>query len=317
MVKILYGKAIIDDMKLALITRADRLQREGVSPCLAALRVGERDDDIAYENSIAARAASVGVALRREYIPAGAQGENILAKIDELSSDTKVHGILVFRPLPQGADEVSVLSAIPAHKDVDGVTQAQMAELYAMKKYSDDESVLFFPCTAEAIIRMLDYYGITISGKRVVVIGRSTVVGKAVAHLLLSRDATVTICHSRTRDLAEMTREADIVVAAAGLAREGRIHRLGPEYFSRAQTIIDAAINADESGLYGDVNMDVLEAEKSAGKEERAAIKSVTEAMPGTSAVTAMTPVPGGLGGVTTLVLMEHVMRAAEGIIAI
>jgi methylenetetrahydrofolate dehydrogenase (NADP+)/methenyltetrahydrofolate cyclohydrolase len=164
-----------------------------------------------------------------------------------------------------------------------------MAGLYAMKRYAGGNGGVFFPCTAEAVVRMLDHYGIPVAGRRAVVIGRSAVVGKPAAHLLLARDATVTLCHSGTAGLAEITREADILVCAAGLARAGRAHRLGEDGLSRGQTVIDAAVNVDGAGLYGDVD---------------------TEAADGV--VSAITPVPGGLGAVTTLVLAEHTVRAAE-----
>jgi methylenetetrahydrofolate dehydrogenase (NADP+)/methenyltetrahydrofolate cyclohydrolase len=291
-----------------LSSRAGRFTSEGVRPCLAVVRVGERPDDRAYEDSIAKRAETLGVALRRVTLSADADTSSIREAVRSLSSESGVHGILVFRPLPTQTDEAAVLAAIPPAKDVDGVTDAQMAGLYSMKKsegffaslsalsenetgYEDADSSLFCPCTAEAVIRVLDHYGIPVGGRRAVVVGRSTVIGKPAAHLLLSRDATVTVCHSRTRNIAELTREADIVVCAAGLAAGGRSRRLGAEYFAPGQTVIDVAVNVDGDGVYGDVDTDA------AGE-----------------IVANITPVPGGLGAVTTLVVMEHVIRAAGGV---
>jgi methylenetetrahydrofolate dehydrogenase (NADP+)/methenyltetrahydrofolate cyclohydrolase len=276
-------------------------------PCLATLRVGERSDDIAYEDALAGRAASVGVKLRCETLRPGAGTGAVTGAVRALADDDGVHGILVFRPLPSGVDESAVLAATPQAKDVDGVTAPQMAGLYALKSYGaapiaeahdgvyDDAHAsgvsggLFIPCTAEAVMHMLDYYDVPVAGKRAVVIGRSPVIGKPVAHLLLARDATVTVCHSRTPDLADLAREADILVCAAGLARAGRHCRLGADYFSPKQTVIDVAVNVDRDGIYGDVDMDAA-----------------------VGPAAAVAPTPGGLGSVTTAVLMEHVVRAAE-----
>jgi methylenetetrahydrofolate dehydrogenase (NADP+)/methenyltetrahydrofolate cyclohydrolase len=306
----LTGKPVADGMIPALSGRVRRLASGGVEPCLAVVRVGERADDVAYENSIAARAGSVGVTLRRAALPADADTCGVYEAVRSLGADGGVHGILVFRPLPAGLDESAVLAATPPSKDVDGTTSAQMSALYAMKRLdaspgsgSCSSAVggdasgntlpgkVFFPCTAEAVIRMLDHYGIPIGGRRAVVIGRSTVIGKPAAHLLLARDATVTVCHSRTPDLAELTRGADIVVCAAGLAAGGRDRRLGAEFFAPGQAVIDVAVNADGEGIYGDVDTEAAE-----------------------SVAAGVTPVPGGLGAVTSLVLMEHVVRSAESI---
>ncbi|MDR3225961.1 MAG: bifunctional 5,10-methylenetetrahydrofolate dehydrogenase/5,10-methenyltetrahydrofolate cyclohydrolase [Clostridiales Family XIII bacterium] len=235
-----------------------------------------------------------------------------------LASDPAVHGILLLRPLPEGMDEATALAEIPLGKDIDGVTQAQMAALYSAhgdfqvsgvlnrEFMYESNSNIFFPCTAEAVIRMLDHYEIPIARSRAVVIGRSTVTGKPTAQLLLARDATVTICHSKTPNLAAVTREADIVVVCAGLARKGRAHRLDAAYFSQGQTIIDVAVNFDAEGLYGDVDMDAV-----SGMENHNGSAGSAGDSPGNS-VSALTPVPGGLGAVTTLVLIEHVIRAAE-----
>jgi methylenetetrahydrofolate dehydrogenase (NADP+)/methenyltetrahydrofolate cyclohydrolase len=284
----LYGKPVAIAAMPLIAERALRLTEADVKPCLATLRVGERPDDVAYENSIAVCGASVGVSLRRNALPIGADVATVADAVRSLAADPEVHGILVFRPLPDEAREAAALAAVPTAKDIDGVTYAQMAGLYAMKECGE----VFFPCTAEAVIRLMDHYGIPITGKRAVVIGRSAVVGKPSAHLLLARDATVTVCHRKTPDLAERVRGADILVCAAGLAREGRAHMLGSDYFAPGQVIIDAAVNGDDEGIYGDVDMNAVE-----------------------GVVSAVTPVPGGLGAVTTLVLVEHVIRAAEMVV--
>jgi methylenetetrahydrofolate dehydrogenase (NADP+)/methenyltetrahydrofolate cyclohydrolase len=289
MSKMLTGKPIADEMTASLALRADRLAASGARPRLAVLRVGARPDDVAYETALAKRAASVGVDLTREILTAGAGTSLLTEAIDVLASDKLTHGVLIFRPLPEGVDEDAALAAIPSGKDVDGVTAKQMAALYLTKRYDGAPGGIFFPCTAEAVIRLLDHYEIPVAGRRAVVIGRSTVIGKPVALLLLAKGATVTVCHSGTEGLAKIAREADILVCAAGLAAKGRELRLGAECFAPGQTIIDVAVNADDAGLYGDVDTD-------------AALSAGADA----------TPVPGGLGAVTGCVLMEHVIRAAE-----
>ncbi|MDR0596228.1 MAG: bifunctional 5,10-methylenetetrahydrofolate dehydrogenase/5,10-methenyltetrahydrofolate cyclohydrolase [Clostridiales Family XIII bacterium] len=373
MARILYGKPLADEMAAALAERARRLASSGVTPCLAVVRVGGRSDDIAYESSIAKRADSVGISLRRVVVDDGVDGcgglgsglgdgvingcgaglgsgsdgsvgqnnsseKKLLAALRELAADPGVHGILLFRPLPSGMDEALALAAIPAEKDVDGVTQTQMAALYSMKKIppADAGGNIFFPCTAEAAVRLLDYWKVPVAGKSACVVGRSTVIGKPAAHLLLAQGATVTVCHSGTPELAAATRGADIVVAAAGLARGGRGQRMGAEYFSAGQAVVDVAVNADGDGLYGDVDTEAaLEAVSAAGVGgvgeraesggaagdggvgERAENGGVGVACVGEragrgGAAGGVSPVPGGLGAVTTLVLMEHVIRSAE-----
>jgi methylenetetrahydrofolate dehydrogenase (NADP+)/methenyltetrahydrofolate cyclohydrolase len=287
--RILTGKSVADAMAASLAPRVDRLTASGARPRLAVVRVGERPDDVAYEAALAKRAASVGVDLTREIVPAGAGTPLVTEAVDVLASDKQIHGVLIFRPLPAGVDENAALAAIPSGKDVDGVTSEQMAALYRMKRYDGAPGGVFFPCTAEAVIRLLDHYEIPIAGRRAVVIGRSTVIGKPAALLLLAKGATVTVCHSGTEGLAKIARGADILVCAAGLAAKGRELKLGAECFAPGQTIIDVAVNADGAGLYGDVD---------------------TDAALGTGAD--VTPVPGGLGAVTGCVLMEHVIRAAE-----
>jgi methylenetetrahydrofolate dehydrogenase (NADP+)/methenyltetrahydrofolate cyclohydrolase len=282
------GKPVADEMAASLAASAERLAASGVSPRLAVVRVGDRPDDVAYEDSIARRAKSVGVELKRTVLGPDADTSLLREAVRSLASDENVHGILVFRPLPQSVGGDAALADIPLGKDVDGVTAAQMAALYTLKKGTAHPDV-FFPCTAEAVMRVLDHYGISAVGKHAVVIGRSSVIGKPVAHLLLARGATVTICHSETTSLVEQTRGADILVCAAGLAAKNRALRLGAEYFSPGQTVVDVAINADDEGLYGDAD---------------------TDAAQGVAAN--ITPVPGGLGAVTAFVLMEHVIRATE-----
>jgi methylenetetrahydrofolate dehydrogenase (NADP+)/methenyltetrahydrofolate cyclohydrolase len=215
-----------------------------------------------------------------------------------MNSDAGIHGVLLFLPLPKNIDEGRIRGLLLPEKDVDGITDVSMSALYTLAAESSnrDEGVNqrllergFAPCTPEAVVRVLDEAGIEILRKRVVVVGRSLVVGKPAAMLLLARNATVTIAHSRTENLASVTREADIVVVCAGLAETGRDARLGAEYFRDGQVIIDCGINADTYGIYGDVDTSAADA---LGAK--------------------VTPVPGGLGAVTTALLVEHTVKAAE-----
>jgi methylenetetrahydrofolate dehydrogenase (NADP+)/methenyltetrahydrofolate cyclohydrolase len=302
MTRMLRGKPIVDAWTPDLAARSGQLAKDGISPCLAVVRVGARGDDVAYERSIVRRASEVGVSVRAEALPEDVDTASLARTVRALGDDTGVHGILVFRPLPGDIDEAVVLNAIPPEKDVDGVTKTQMASLYALRPasggagrrdFEGDHEIVFFPSTAEAVLVMLDYYKIEINSKQAVVIGRSTVIGKPVGLLLLARNATVTLCHSRTPALDVVTSVADILVVAAGLASAAD-ERLGAEYLKPGQTVIDVAIHCDEDGgLYGDVRPEAAE-----------------------GLVADFTPVPGGVGSVTALVLLEHVVRAAEGCVA-
>ena len=203
----------------------------------------------------------------------------LLDCVRALNEDGSVHGVLILRPLPPHIDDRAVCRALAPEKDVDGITEYSMAGLYSCKK------VGFAPCTAEACIDMLDHYGVELAGKRAVVVGRSFVVGKPVAMMLLERDATVTVCHTKTKNLAALCREAEILVVAIG---HGKM--IGREYLSPGQVIVDIGINFDENGkMCGDVD---YEAASETAK--------------------AVTPVPGGIGKVTTAVLAKHVVEACS-----
>ncbi|MDR2156754.1 MAG: bifunctional 5,10-methylenetetrahydrofolate dehydrogenase/5,10-methenyltetrahydrofolate cyclohydrolase [Clostridiales Family XIII bacterium] len=308
MTRLLYGKEIAEKRIPNLRERAAVLRGAGVVPCLAAFRVGDRGDDLAYGRMIARLAETVGVDMRLMVMPPETERTRLIERIAALNDDPSVHGVLIFRPLPEHADESAVCAALDPRKDVDGVTPASMAALYAGAHKSacayhnkgenrgEPSGVPirlkegFAPCTAEAVVAVLDHFGIETEGKRAVIIGRSAVIGKPVSLLLLSRNATVTICHRKTGDLPRLASSSDILVVAAGLAARGRDFGVGEQYFNLGQTVVDVGIHADASGkLYGDVN---------AG----AAMGSVAN----------LTPVPGGVGTVTTLVLLEHTLQAAE-----
>lgn len=261
--------------------RADvqALGARGVMPRLAIVRAGASPDDLAYERGASKRAAALGVETETVALPLDVTQARLLDELARLNAAPEVHGILLLRPLPAQLDETAACNAILPDKDVDGVTNASLAAVFTGAPHG------FAPCTAAACIALLDHYGVELAGKRAVVVGRSLVVGRPLAMLLLHRNATVTLCHTRTRDLAAVCREADILVAAAG--REGVV---GAAHVSAGQVVLDVGIHVREDGtLCGDVAFDEVE-----------------------PVVAAVTPVPGGVGSVTTAVLLRHVVQAAR-----
>lgn len=279
MADLLLGKPVADAMAADIVARAKALTASGKQPTLAIVRVGERPDDLTYERSAMKRADACGIAVKQFALPAGASTDDVLAAVAAVNSDDSIHGCLLFRPLPEGIDEQTVCNALDPAKDIDGITRGSLATLLA----GTGEG--FAPCTAAACIDILDHYGINPQGKKAVVLGRSLVIGKPVALMLLARNATVTVCHSRTQDLASAVRDADIVVCATGRARA-----YGADLFAPGQTVLDVGINFDDEGnLCGDADFDAVE-----------------------SVVSAITPVPRGVGSVTTVAMLRNVVIAAE-----
>lgn len=254
------------------------LRARGIVPCFAVLRVGEDAAALAYERGAAKRCEALGICVRRVTLPHDAPQEALLAAVNALNADPAVHGILPLLPLPAGLDGRALCRALAPEKDVDGLSDASRAAVYG-----GDESAA--PCTAAACMQLLRHYGIDPAGRRAVVVGRSAVVGRPLAMLLLAADSTVTVCHSRTQNLAALCREADILVAAAGC--RGLI---GAEALRPGQVVLDVGVNTDPGGaLCGDVDFAAAEA-----------------------VVSAVTPVPGGVGAVTNTVLAAHVVTAAK-----
>lgn len=280
MSNVLRGKAVADAMDVETTARVEALKAKGVEPCIGILRVGEREDDLAYERGALKRVEKNGVAVKQVLLPADASQADLLAAIKDLNEDSSVHGVLMFRPLPKQMDEAEACEALLPEKDLDGITRGSMASIYS------GTGAGFAPCTAEGCIELLKYYGVEMSGKRAVVIGRSLVIGKPVAMLLMANNATVTVCHSRTQNMPDVVKEADIVICALG-----RGEMIDGKYFREGQTVLDVGINwSEEKGkLVGDVLFE--------------------EAEP---IVEAITPVPGGCGSATTAVLIRHVVEAAE-----
>ena len=279
MTELLKGAPVARAITEGLRVGSDALRARGVTPCLATVRVGEQDADLAYERGIGKRCEQAGVAVRRVALPEDVPQDTLLAELRALSADALVHGILLLRPLPKHIDGAASCAAIAPEKDVDGVTDASMAALYA------GAGTGFAPCTAEACLALLKHYDIPIAGKRAVVVGRSLVIGKPVAQLLLAENATVTVAHSRTEALPAVCREADVLVVAAGKAG-----LVGAEHVRAGQVVIDVGIHSLPDGsLCGDVRFDEVE-----------------------PAVGAITPVPGGVGAVTTAILCRHVIEGAS-----
>ena len=279
MAEILKGTPVAAKLNEATLKKANDLKEKGIEPCLAILRVGEKPDDIYYENSAVKRSANVGVKAVRVTLPGDVTEEELLNKIEELNEDDAIHGVLILMPLPKGIDAGKVRCALKPEKDVDGITPGSMEGIYSGSGKG------YAPCTAQSCIEILDHYNVPISGKNVVVIGRSLVIGKPVSMLLLDKNATVTICHSKTENLPKMVKKADVVVAAVG-----RAMMIDGKYLSEGQTVVDVGMNVGPDGkMCGDV--DFSEAE---------------------NIVAAITPPSGGVGAVTTAVLLSHVVQAAD-----
>lgn len=279
MADVLLGKPVADAISEELIERAEALGTKGIEPTLAIVRLGARGDDLSYERGALKRAARVGVAVRVFELPEDMAQADLEQQIREINADDTIHGVLIFRPLPKQIDEAQIARVLDPKKDMDGFTDGSLAGVFK------GEALGYAPCTAEASMAILKHYGVTLKGARAVVLGRSLVIGKPVAMMLLSEHATVTICHSRTVGIAEVAKEADVLVACVGRSR-----MVTPDFVNPDQVIIDVGINVDAEGnLTGDVDYD--------GVFDK---------------VKAITPVPRGVGSVTTSILMRHVIEAAE-----
>ena len=275
---VMMGTDVAKSMKEDLIRRTEELKRRGISPKLCIVRVGSRPDDLAYERGAKKRMELVGIDCQVLELTEDISQAEFEAAFQKVNQDPGVHGILLFRPLPAHLDEEPMKALIDPRKDVDGMSAVNLAKVFA-----GDETG-FAPCTAEAVMAMLEAYGIDLKGKRAVVVGRSMVIGKPVAMLLLKKHATVTICHTRTEDLKGTCRQAQILIAAAGQAK-----MISGDMVGVGAVVADVGINVDEEGnLCGDVDFEEA--------KEKASYIS---------------PVPKGVGSVTTSVLADHVLRGA------
>ena len=276
MAKQLLGKEVTAAMNEKIKANVAVLKEKGISPKLGIIRVGEREDDISYERGATKRCETLGVEFEKFLLPQDVAEEELLAVIDQVNKDDSIHGVLLFRPLPKHLNEEKIINALDFEKDVDGITDGSLAGVFAGKAQG------FPPCTPQGCMEILDHYGIDCTGKKAVVVGRSLVVGKPAAMMLIKKNATVTVCHTKTKDMPSVVREADIVIVAAG-----RAGVVDGSYLRPGQVVIDVGINVNEEGkLCGDVDY--------AAVEPKASV---------------ITPVPGGVGPMTITCLMENTIE--------
>ncbi len=278
--QLLKGKAVADAIDEQLAGRLPALYEKGIVPTLAIVRVGDNPSDIAYENGAVKKAKKIGVQTEKFICPLDIEEEDLITVIEAINQNEGIHGILLLQPLPKHIDSEKVRNSIAPEKDLDCISDGALGRFFTGKD-------AFAPCTAESSIEILKYYNVDCRGKHAVVIGRSMVIGKPAALMLTAEDATVTVCHTKTRpeDLLRLCREADIIVAAAGRAGTVTDDMVHP-----GQVIIDVGINFNEEGkMVGDAAI---------GEDQRVWL----------------TPVPGGVGSVTTTLLMKHLVEAAERI---
>ena len=276
--RIIDGKLISARVRGEIATQAAALDARGVQPCLAVILVGMDPASAVYVRNKVAACQSAGIRSLRFDYPQDADPAEVMARLAELNADPAVHGILVQLPLPPQFDEAAVLAAIDAGKDVDGFHAENVGRLSQNRE-------TFLPCTPHGVMKMLELEGVQVAGADAVVIGRSNIVGKPMAMLLTNAGATVTVCHSRTRELAQHVRRADIVVAAVGRPRFVTADMVKP-----GATVIDVGINRLPDGsLCGDVDFD--------------AVRAVAGAI---------TPVPGGVGPMTIAMLLQNTVISAE-----
>jgi len=266
-------------IKEELAKKVQLLAAEGLRPKLGIIRVGARPEDISYEKGIMKNCESIGISCEVTVLSDDISNEDFMKALEAANSDRSINGILVFRPLPAHIDEDRARNMINPAKDIDCMNPYNLAKVFE----GDDSG--FEPCTPAAVMEIIRFFGINLQGENVAVIGRSMVVGKPLSMMLLKENATVTICHSRTKDIRSIVSRADIVVAALGKARA-----VGADYIKPGAVVIDVGVNgAPEGGICGDVDFDK--------------VKDIASKI---------TPVPGGVGAVTTLMLLKHVVEAAQ-----
>ena len=276
--KLLLGTTVAKDKTEQLRKKVEELHKQGIKPKLVMMRVGDKADDLAYQRSALSRMEKVNILSEVQEFPNDVTEEVFLRQLEENNQNDEVHGILIFLPLPKHLDLKKVKECISPDKDIDAISPVNIARLMNAEE-------CFVPCTPKAVMELLSYYNIPLQGKHVVVIGRSMVVGKPVSMLLLNENATVTMTHSKTTNLHELTKKADIIVCALGKSKF-----LTEEYVSSHSIVIDVGINVDETGaLTGDADTEQI--------------------LP---IIKAITPVPRGVGSVTTVMLAKQVIESAE-----
>lgn len=278
MAQIISGKELAARIKQRVSSQVEELKAGGVNPCLAVVLVGDDPASAVYVRGKESDCRECGIESRMLRLPADTTQDQLLEQLKQLAEDRSVHGILVQLPLPAQIDEQAVIAAIPPEKDVDGFSPVNVGRMMIGEE-------CFLPCTPAGCIEMLKSTGMPIAGKRAMVLGRSNIVGKPAAMLLLRENATVTICHSKTENLAQLCAEADILVAAIGKAKFVTGDMVKP-----GAVVIDVGINRDENGkLCGDVDF--------AAAEQKASF---------------ITPVPGGVGLMTRAMLLVNTIQAAR-----
>ena len=278
--EIIKGKPVGDALSDQLKVECEALVKEGIQPKLAILRVGAKPNDLSYEKGALKKCDTIGIKAEVTELPEGTTQEQYIEALEKLNKDSSVHGILTFRPLPKGIDEEVIKNVIAPEKDVDCFSPMNTAKLM------EGDKTGFPPCTPTAVVEILKHYNVPLKGAKVVVLGRSMVVGKPVSMLLLGENATVTICHSKTQDLQKVCADADVLVAGVGRAR-----MVTADYVKEGAVVIDVGINAkpEGGGICGDVDTDDV-----VGKASM------------------VTPVPAGVGSVTTSILAKHVIKACK-----
>ena len=277
--KIIKGKPVADKISENLIKEVNDLVKEGIKPKLAIVRVGARADDLAYERGALKRCQTIGIETEVVELDENISQDDYIKTVQKLNNDEKVNGILAFRPLPKHLNEDEIKYHIDPRKDIDCFNPINTAKIV------ENDASGYPPCTPTAVVEILKHYNVNLSGANITVLGRSMVVGKPVSMLLLNENATVTICHSKTKNLEEITSQADVLIAAVGRAK-----MITNNYVKDGAVVIDVGINVDDEGkLCGDVDTDDI-------------IDKVCMA----------TPVPGGVGSVTTSILASHVVKACK-----
>ena len=278
--EIIKGKPVGDALSETLKNECADLIKNGIEPKLAILRVGAKANDLSYEKGALKRCEIIGIKTEVTELPDETTQEEYIQVLEKLNKDTSVHGILAFRPLPKGIDENIVKNIIDPQKDVDCFSPINTAKLME----GDDDG--FPPCTPTAVVEILKHYNVPLKGANIVVLGRSMVVGKPVSMLLLAEDATVTICHSKTKNLSQICANADVLVVGIGKAR-----MVTSDYVKEGAVVIDVGINAkpEGGGICGDVDIDDI-----------------------LQKVSMITPVPAGVGSITTSILAKHVIKACK-----
>ena len=276
MAEILKGAPVAAALTEKLITQTNELKSKNIIPALAILRVGENPGDISYENGAVKRCEKIGIEVKKFILP---DTSKVLETIKNINDDKNIHGLLMLRPLNDKEIEKKACEILSPEKDIDCMTEISLARVFT------GNSQGLAPCTAQACMEILDFYGVDLEGKNIAVVGRSLVVGKPVSMLLQNKNATVTMCHSKTKNLESICRNSEIIIAAIGKA-----NFINSKFAAPGQVIIDVGINVNSDGkLCGDVDFNDVE-----------------------PIVKAITPVPGGVGAVTTAVLAKNLLKGVR-----